>query len=68
MANKPDVPRDFSLTELEADSQTTTEEIDTVESESASVAAPNRDKASTATDDPGAFLLRDGFKSQGRAK
>ena len=68
MANKPDARSDFSVTDQEATSQKTTEEVDPVASGSAKVSAPDGDKASTATDDHGSFLLRDSFASQGHSK
>ena len=66
MPTKPDPRTDFSLTEQSADNQgTTTEEVDVSEAGSGSVSTRKRDKASTATDDHGSFLLRDRLKNRG---
>lgn len=64
MPNEPDKRSDFSLTELIADNQGATEEVDIPESGPASVSTRERDETSTATDDHGSFLMRDSFKKK----
>ena len=69
MADKPDPTGDFSLEELDtAVYPMVTEEVDTPESGSGRVSAADRDKASTATEEHGSFLLRDSFGGQGQSK